>query len=171
MKVEIWLFGTGIDKALKDVQEYKKWLQRKTDELAKRLAEHGVVSAKMDFSRAFYQGIKDVTLDVTQIGPSHYKVEANGESVLFLEYGAGWKYGYGHPEQGEFGPGTWPDKHFSYNSKGEKVANWENDRGWYLPKEKGGGHTMGNPPSAAMYNAVKNIKEDIEQIVREVFND
>lgn len=164
------IYGQGAGAFAKGIEDYAHWLQKKSDELARRLSEHGVVKATMDFSRAFYQGTKDVTVKATQIGPSHYKVEANGESVLFLEYGAGKKYGEGHPKVGEFGPGTWPDKHYGYDSHGNRVANWENDRGWYLPKEKGGGHTYGNPPTAAMYNSVKAIEEDLEQIVREVFN-
>lgn len=173
-KYTIGVFGQGAAAFADGLEAYAKWLQEKSNELARRLAEHGVISASMDFSRAFYQGPKDVSVKATQIGPSHYKVEANGEAVLFLEFGSGYKYGDGHKLAHElgFGPGTWPDKHYSYDpAKNKKVANWENTKGWYLPKDKGGGHTMGNPPSAAMYNSVKTTEEDLEQIVREVFSE
>ena len=81
--------------------------------------------------------------------------------MLFVEFGSGIKYGSGHPENAEYGmgPGTYP------NGKG----HWDDPHGWYLPKDKGGGHTYGNPPTMAMYDARKTIEQDLVRIVREVF--
>ena len=86
-----------------------------------------------------------------------YTVRASGEDVLFIEFGAGARYGYGHPEAAEngMGPGTYPGK-----------GHWDDPNGWTIPN---GQHTYGNRPGMPMYNAVKTIEQQIEQIVREVF--
>ena len=52
------------------------------------------------------------------------------------------------------GPGTYP----------EGKGHWNDPKGWWLPKEKGGEHTYGNPPAAPMYDAVKTIEQKLLQI-------
>lgn len=109
------------------------------------LASLGATRASLDYARTPYDGNKDVTISVEDI-PNGAKIVASGESVLFLEYGAGAKYGYGHPEPGAYGPGT-----FNPNSD-----NWQDPNGWYYAH---GQKSWGNPPSAAMYNAKQVIKD------------
>lgn len=139
---------------------YRKWQEEKARELAERLAALGATVASIRFSRAVYTGQKDVDVTVEEL-PNGYKVKADGESVLFIEFGSGVTYGYGHPEAGEFGmgPGTYPD------GKG----HWDDPKGWYLPKSAGGGHTFGNPPAMPMYEARKAIEQELPRIVKEVF--
>ena len=139
---------------------YRKWQEEKARELAERLAALGATVASIRFSRAVYTGPKDVEVTVEAL-PNGYKVKADGESVLFIEFGSGVTYGYGHPEAGEFGmgPGTYPD------GKG----HWDDPKGWYLPKSAGGGHTFGNPPAMPMYEARKAIEQELPRIVKEVF--
>jgi hypothetical protein len=86
-------------------------------------------------------------------------IYAEGESVAFVEFGSGIKYGYGHPQAGEFGvgPGTYPD------GKG----HWDDPKGWWYGH---GQHSYGNPPAMAMYRAVEQMTEDITRIAREVFS-
>lgn len=159
-KVTVDLSTSGIKRLQKAVREYKQWQKKKTDELTKRLAMLGATTASLRFSRAIYTGSKDAVITVEKID-NGYVVKAEGECVLFVEFGSGIKYGSGHPENAEYGmgPGTYP------NGKG----HWDDPRGWYLPKDKGGGHTYGNPPTMAMYDARKTIEQDLVQIVREVF--
>ena len=163
MKITIGIDGKGAAKALKDVEKYQRWLDRKSKELAKRLAEHGATYASLQFSRAVYTGENDYKVTVEPSGENAYIVKADGESVLFVEFGAGDRYGHGHPEALEYGPGTYP----------EGKGHWNDPKGWWLPRSKTGGaavHTYGNPPNAPMYNARKQVIEDLEQIAREVFN-
>ena len=149
----------SIDAAVKEIRDYSKWVQRKTKELSKRLAAIGVTLAAIEYSRVPYQGLKDVNLSI-EIGakPNQYDIVANGETVLILEFGAGVRYGYGHPQDSEFGmgPGTYP------SDKG----NWNSPKGWYIP---GGEHTYGNPPSMAMYLTAKELRNRLLDIAREVF--
>lgn len=159
-KVTVDLSTSGIERLQKAVREYKQWQKEKTDELTRRLAMLGATTASLRFSRAIYTGPKDAVITVEEID-NGYVVKAEGECVLFVEFGSGIKYGSGHPENAEYGmgPGTYP------NGKG----HWDDPRGWYLPKDKGGGHTYGNPPTMAMYDARKKIEQDLVRIVREVF--
>ena len=159
-KIVVPLSESGIQKIQDELTVYRKWQEEKARELAERLATLGATVASIRFSRAVYTGKKDVEVTVEAL-PNGYKVKADGESVLFIEFGSGVTYGYGHPEAGEFGmgPGTYP------NGKG----HWDDPKGWYLPKSAGGGHTFGNPPAMPMYEARKAIEQELPRIVKEVF--
>lgn len=155
------LTGDGIDEAIRGVREYQRWIERKTGELFRRCAAIGATVASIKFSRAIYTGKKDVSVSVEEI-PNGYVVKADGETALILEFGAGFTYGYGHPEASQhgMGPGTYPD------GKG----HWNDPNGWWIPKSAGGGHTYGNPPEMPMYEARKEIQQRLTEIVREVFS-
>ena len=159
-KIVVPLSESGIQKIQDELTVYRKWQEEKARELAERLAALGATVASIRFSRAVYTGKKDVEVTVEEL-PNGYKVRADGESVLFIEFGSGVTYGYGHPEAGEFGmgPGTYP------NGKG----HWDDPKGWYLPKSAGGVHTFGNPPAMPMYEARKAIEQELPRIVKEVF--
>lgn len=160
-KVVVPLSVSGVQKLQDELKIYQRWQKEKAVELAQRLAMLGASVASIRFSRAIYTGPKNTSVTVEAI-PKGYRVKANGESVLFIEFGSGVTYGSAHPEAQEFGmgPGTYP------NGKG----HWDDPRGWYLPKEKGGGHTYGNPPAMPMYEARKQIEQELPRIVKEVFS-
>lgn len=161
-KFIIGIDGSGADEAAKGVLEYAKWLEQKCDELAARLADLGGFTASLGFARAFYVGPNDAAITVEKKGNGHYVIKANGTSVLFIEFGSGVTYGYGHPEPNGYGPGTYPGK-----------GHWDDPNGWYLPKNAqaadGTKHSYGNPPAKAMYNAVTELEQNLDSIVREVF--
>ena len=152
----------SVDAAVKEIRDYSKWVQKKTKELSKRLAAIGVTLAAIEYSRVPYHGLKDVNLSI-EIGakPNQYDIVAAGETVLILEFGAGVTYGYGHPQPSvegtPMGPGTYPSE----------KGHWDDPKGWYIP---GGEHTYGNPPSMAMYLTAKELRNQLEDIAREVFS-
>ena len=156
-KITIDLSAKSIDSAIKEVRKYKAWVLEKEKELRQRLAMLGASVASIKFSTAIYNGTNDVTVRVEDDG-SMATIFAEGESVAFIEFGAGAKYGYGHPQAGEFGvgPGTYP----------EGKGNWDNPKGWWYGN---GQHTSGNPPAQAMYGAVQAITEQVTMIAKEVF--
>lgn len=160
-KIVVPLSVDGIDRLQKELKKYQAWQRRKAKELAERLAMLGASTASIRFSRAVYTGVNDANVSVVA-APNGYTVKADGESVLFIEFGSGVTYGSGHPEASQYGmgPGTYPD------GKG----HWDDPRGWYLPKEKGGMHTYGNPPAMPMYEARKAIEQELPRIVKEVFS-
>lgn len=155
--IKIELTNKSIGNAMKEVRRYKTWVSQKEAELRSRLAMMGATVASIQFSRAIYHGSNDVTVRVDSTG-SVAVIYAEGETVAFIEFGAGATYGYGHPQAGEFGvgPGTYPD------GKG----HWDNPNGWWFGS---GQHTYGNPPAMAMYSAVKEIAENLTKIAAEVF--
>lgn len=160
--ITMTLSGPSIDGAIKQLQAYKDSLQEKARLICEKLAVTGAVQVSLRYAAAIYTGRKDFNVTVEEI-PNGYKILADGETALILEFGAGVTYGYGHPQADEFGmgPGTYPD------GKG----HWNDPRGWWIPKEHGGGHTYGNPPTMAMYETAKALLERVLDVAREVFNE
>lgn len=161
-KYVIGIDGSGAAEMLKGVLKFQKELEEKSTLLCQKLAERGAEVAKIGFSQAVYDGPNDTEISVEGEGLS-YTVKANGEAVLFIEFGTGITYsGQNHPEPHGMVPGTW-----SEGPMGK--GHWNDPNGWYIPKERGGGKTYGNPPNAAMFNAAETLRQTIADTVREVF--
>lgn len=147
----------NVANAIGEVRKYQAWILEKEAELRSRLASLGATVASIQFSRAIYHGTNDVSVRVDDTG-SVAVIYAEGESVAFIEFGAGITYGYGHPLAGELGvgPGTYP----------EGKGHWDNPNGWWYAH---GQHTYGNPPAMAMVAARDAMVADITRIAKEVF--
>ena len=159
--IQVELSDGSIKSAIKELRQYSAWIQKKEVELRSRLAMLGATVASIQFSRAIYNGSNDISVRVDDTG-SVAVIYAEGESVAFIEFGSGAKYGYGHPQADEFGfgPGTWSDGD-------EGKGHWDDPRGWWYGS---GQHSYGNPPAMAMYSAVKEITENVTRIAKEVFS-
>lgn len=155
--IRVSLDNKSISNAIKELRQYSLWVGRKEAELRERLAMLGATVASIQFSRAIYNGSNDVTVRVDNTG-SVAVIYAEGESVAFIEFGSGAKYGYGHPQAAEFGvgPGTYP----------EGKGHWDDPKGWWYGHNQ---HSYGNPPAQAMYSAVQEMTAQITIIAREVF--
>ena len=154
------LSTSGINKLIGVLGGYKIWLNKKADELAKRLAEMGATKASIYFGEAVYDGIYDFEV-YYEPAKNGYTVRASGEKILFVEFGSG-LIGYGHPEAetNGMGPGT-------YNPSSD---NWKNPDGWWYSGWDGSRHTYGNPPNMPMYRTVKELEEELSRVVQEVFS-
>jgi hypothetical protein len=151
----------NIADAVKELRQYAVWVEKKEAELRSRLASLGATVASIHFSRAVYNGTNDVSVRVDDTG-SVAVIYAEGESVAFIEFGSGERYGYGHPWANifGFGPGTWSEE------SDEGKGHWNDPDGWWYAH---GEHSYGNPPAMAMYEAVQAITEEFTKIAREVF--
>lgn len=171
-KYVIGLDGSGIDEMLRGIEEYKRWLMKKTDQLAQMAANTGYEFAYTVLSNHVYSGETLSSLTVEKRGEAQYVVKAESEAILFLEFGSGLR-GYGHPEPQGFGPGTYPGK-----------GHWSDPGGWWFETDdpnlivytsqktgKSYGHSYGNPPYMPMYGAVKELDLRFDDMVREVFSD
>ena len=150
-----------IDDIIKGLEGYKETLKIKANALAKALAEAGCQAVTVTYAGARYTGPRDEKVTVEELGEGKYAIVASGETVLFVEFGAGVYLGGGHPNPMGYGPGTYPGK-----------GHWNDPNGWYLPKSalgKSGVHTYGNAPSAAMYHTAKSLRAMLEQAARGVF--
>ena len=144
----------GIEKLKRFLIGKQRWLDRKTDEVCRRLADMGATKAEVNFAAAYYDGAEDHNITVENRGKNAYAVVVSGTTVLFVEFGSG-LIGYGHPEPNGYGPGTYPGK-----------GHWDNPNGWWYGS---GQHSHGNPPNMPMYNTVKELEMELERVVREVF--
>lgn len=161
--------GDGIDDLISACDEKRRWLEEKTEELARRLAVKGYENAILVMSEHVFSGETLAGLSVEQTGPAQYVVKANSTAILFLEFGSGVRGG-GHPEANGFGPGTYPGQ-----------QNALNPNGWWFPTDderlivsrnkegQGFGHSYGMAPAMPMYSAVKTLEDELESVIREVF--
>lgn len=151
----------GLDEAIRRLEAAGTSVRQKENELCKRLAEMGATNVSLLFARSVYSGPNDYNVTVEDAPGGGYQIVVSGQSVAFVEFGAGITYGEGHPQASEFGvgPGTYP---------GQKNAM--TGKGWYLPKSKGGEHTYGNPPNMPMYNTAQDLKREVTRVAREVFS-
>ena len=162
MKIAVDPFDPkSIDKALRQLEQYKKDFLAKEEEFVRRLAEIGVSVASEGFSAADYDGVNDVTVRLEFSG-DRAAVIAEGESVGFIEFGTGISY----PEWDSSGMDYTPPEHGTYGQgKGARPKGW-----FYYPNEGAAArHTYGNLPAEAMRTARDTILEGIMQIAREVW--
>lgn len=156
MTVDVNIFDyASVSRAQRRLDEYFADLIEKANRVCERLAAIGAVRASLDFSRAIYNGTNDVAVTVEPID-NGYAIHATGNAVLFIEFGSGATYGYGHPEPEGYGPGTYPGK-----------GHWDDPNGWWYGNHE---HSYGNPPAQAMYNAKRDIQAEVQRIADEVFN-
>lgn len=155
------LSDRSLEKAIKELREYKAWVQKKANELAERLAIIGAREATVRFSGAYYDGDNDVEISVEPIA-NGYKIVASGSAVFFIEFGAGVYFNgeepYPNPRPagvvniGEYGEGKGKQDVWGYyDGAGDLIL------------------THGNPAAMPMYHATRVMEEEIRQIAREVF--
>lgn len=170
----------GLDKLTRQLEAYAKSLEQKKRTFLERLADIGVNTALVRFLDAQYDGTNDVVVErASWVDTNTIAINATGSSVLFIEFGAGINYPE-HPMSDEFG--------FRHGTYGQ--GKGANPKGWVYKGEKGTNgmellirdkqgnvtgvkegvyRTLGNPPARAMYEASKEMRENIIKIAREVF--
>lgn len=167
--IRVGLNTKDIDKAIKELEKYKRDFLKKVDTYRERLAKEIAVNASLNFGSAVME-------DKIRGGPRKPNVKvrvdkrgniavvvADGEDAVWCEFGAG-VYHNGsvgsspHPKGSELG--------FTIGSYGEghgKQSAW----GYY----EGGDLviTRGTPASMPMYNAAQEVMRKAIEIAREVF--
>ena len=162
-----------INRAIRELEKYKRDFQKKVDTYRKRLAEEIAVNASLNFGSALMEDVlngsprkPNVTVNVDERGNVSVVV-ADGEDAVWCEFGAGvyhngsvgsspnpygkelgftiGSYGFGHGKQQVWGYYTDPD----------------NKTGLVL--------TRGTPASMPMYNAAQEVMRKAIDIAREVF--
>lgn len=158
MVIRIAFDRTSLENAAQQLEAAAAELDRKMKEVCVRLAEKGAARAEFDYAAVPLALERNDVVVTTEETAKGAKIIASGETVLFLEFGAGARVGYGHPDPRNYGPGTYPGK-----------GHWDDPKGWWIPKEHGGGHTYGNPPMMGMYNATQEIRAKAQEVADEVF--
>lgn len=169
-KITVELTDSGIDKAIKELEEYKKDIKRKTailqDRIAKRIeeeADKGFASAVVDdLVRGGYQK-PDVTVNYTTRGDISVVV-AQGEDAVWVEFGAG-VYHNGnlgsspHPRGSELG--------MTIGGYGQGKGK---QKSWGFKDGEGTLHvTRGTPAQMPLEKAVLSVLDELPQMAKEVF--
>ena len=174
MKISIdALSPKSIDAAIKKLGDYSKWIEVRAKVLCERLAERGLEVAGVEFGSAIYDGTNDVKVRLYDDGKK-MRVLAEGETVLFIEFGTGVTHQTYHPKRNEMG------MNLEIGGYGHGLGRLNG--GWRYPEAKGAGtygekdpkhpgyiHTYGNPANMPMYNASQDIRNEMLRIAREVF--
>ena len=161
----------SIDKAVREIREYSKWVQRKTDELRERIAYFIAKDASAVFNTAIAEddlmegvitGSVDVSVDPD--GDNATLVIAHGKDAVFMEFGAGVYF------NGAVGssPNPWgAGLGFTIGSYGK--GNGKKEVWGYIGDDGALHLAHGAPASMPLYKAVQSVSRDIVQIAREVF--
>lgn len=172
----------SVDDAVKELRDYSKWVQRKTEELRKRVADLIVEKAQPVFNAAvvddtFLTIVKDganlpeapktggVTVYTDPRGDATLVI-ADGKDAIFAEFGAGVHYNgavgsYPNPL------GATLDFIAAIGTYGKGYGAKET---WGFLGEDGNIHlTHGAPASMPLFKAVQSVSQDIVRIAKEVF--
>ena len=175
-KIVVELSKEAIDKAIRELNDYKKWVNRKTKELLEQLSLIGIQEASIRFSGAQYDGTNDTQLKTEESfdGTNYvYTIIAAGQAVCFIEFGAGVYYNSaGYPLAkppgvvgiGEYGKGKGKQNAWAYygENPGSNGVLRESAKGSVVI-------THGNPAAMPMYYAGSEMKQKILSIAKEVF--
>lgn len=167
--IKFGLSEREIDRALKELEQYKQDLIRKTEILRERIAERIADQSRSGFAGAIVddllkggQRTAEVNVSV-EVRENISVVIASGEDAIWAEFGAG-VYHNGsagsspHPSGVELG--------FTIGGYGKGMGKKET---WGFYEDGELRLTHGAPAVMPMYNAVKTVCAEIADIAREVF--
>lgn len=173
--IKFGLSESEIDRAIKEIDEYKKYTLSKTELLKKRIAEFIADKAGAGFSGSIVDDLlpesggpryANVNVTIKEDG-GVFIVIANGEDAVWVEFGAG-VYHNGPP-------GSTPNplgEQLGFRI-GEYGLGYGKGETWYFEDHTTGEtkFTHGTPANMPMYKALEAVVHDLKSIVREVFKE
>lgn len=168
-KIRFRLTEKDIDKAIKELSQYKRELIRKTDSLREKIAEMIALESRQGFAGAMVDdilqgGSRMAQVDVSLDNRENISVViANGQDAVWVEFGAGVHYNGApgtspHPKGAELG--------FTIGGFGKGMGNRKT---WGFYRDGELQLTHGTPAAMPMYSAVETVCDKISDIAREVF--
>jgi hypothetical protein len=173
--VKVPLTEEGVANAIRELEDYRTWMQERTRAFLKALAAEGVEIASCKFHWAVYDGTNDVTVEMEDRGKNRVAVVAVGSAVLFIEFGTGTKtWPDNHPEAHELGMirGEYGDRrgqHKAWVYRGEAGTNGVPVIKGKKDKDLNRIKTYGNPANMSMYQTVNELRERFEELAKEAF--
>lgn len=162
---------TSIEKAIADIEAFKKKLKRLEEELPKVLAEFGKDFAQAEYNNAWYDVLWDgeptsANISVTTEPVEHgFRVRADGAEVCFVEFGAGVFF----EKAGLVYKGERPPEIDGIGEYGYGLG--KNDLWSFEDSKKNRQVTYGTPPSNTMYYTGEEIRRRVEETARRILND
>lgn len=169
--IRISLSEKDIDRAIKELEQYKREIIRKTELLRTRIAERIANLAQSGFNGAVVDDLTgesggarkaDVRVSIDE-RENVSVIIAAGEDAVWVEFGAGVYYngstgGSPHPKGSELG--------FTIGGYGKGMGKRQT---WGFYEDGELRLTHGTPAVMPMYNALKTVCEEITSIAKEVF--
>lgn len=157
-KIKITLNSADIDRALNELQEYQKKVERLGERVVKRMTEAG---AKQAQDYAMYLNAYDSGALVSGIVPefrdSKGYIHSTAPHTAFVEMGTGIK-GQMSPNLNGTSPAGWQ----GYDIHGHGLS------GWYYPGKDGRKHwTQGMPSRPFMYDTAQTLRQSILYVVED----
>jgi HK97 gp10 family phage protein len=137
----------NIDKAIKELQQFKKRFLNKNQKFLERIGERGVEICKQECPVDFGDLRDSIKYEVKG---EKVTISATEEYLGFVEFGFGAK-GDGHPSI--------------------EVSSYSDREGWIYYDDKRGEFrfSSGQPSNPFMWRTAQALKEEIPQIAKEVF--
>ncbi len=168
--ITVSLDPQGIANAIKELQQYKKDVERKTQLLVQRLTDLGaeVARVKIVSMGAYYSGelLSGVDGYFSPLLNTGF-VRVTSDHVAFVEFGTGVKGQNSPHKNGEYlAKAAW-----QYAS-GPKIFTTKNGRvGWIYPTDDGGYRfTEGMVSRPFMYETALEIQREFPRLAKEVFS-
>ena len=162
MEILIDIFDkSSIEDAINKIEDYRKSLDRKLEDLIKRLSEIGINVVSVNYATGVDEGNKDYSTPYFVPTKKGGKLVVKGKDVCFLEFGTG-VYTLDYEEEGQKGkppiyPGSWSE------TEGEGIFAAKGY--WYYNGER----IEGTFPTLGMYQASKTMQSKAVEVARQVF--
>ena len=154
-RITLELSVESCHKALKELEQYKKDIEPKLQEICKKLAEIGAEAARAHL--VTQDGNTSAVIEEPVPIDNGYKIVMSGEDVYFIEFGTGeFTYPHGSEVSVPVYPGSYSEQHAQQFSK---YRFW-----WY-----GGQQYEGTPAYRPLLYASQAIRQAMPRVVREVF--
>lgn len=164
MKLKVDLSDSSVDKAIDEIEKYRKNLKDKFEILVGKLVQSGVEVAKVyvgvgqgDSTDAYVDYMVDAQGDIVKA-----EISLVGSDAVFIEFGAGIAYNTGkqHPLADEFGfgIGSYPSK--TPPNKAINPGFW-----YYRDSTKTLHRSVGTEATMPLYHAAETIRNNLIQSV------
>ena len=158
--IEFALDTKSINKAIKELKKYERWVEQKSRLLEEKLAVIGANEARIRFTGAYYDGTNDAEISVFP-DKNGWVIKASGQSVCFIEFGAGVYYNGSEPY-----PNPRPAGVVGIGEYGQGKGKRD---GWFFNRDGDPVFTRGTPAAMPMYHAAREMERSIRMIAQEVF--
>lgn len=166
--ITIELNPSSVDKAIAEIEKYRKGIKPKLKILIGQLVQDGVQIARIkvsasqgDSTDAHVDYLVDSTGEIVKAS-----IFLQGKDALFIEFGAGIYYNNGnaHPQAAEFGfgVGTYPSEHPP--NRAINPGYW-----WYSDESKNKHLSLGTEATFPIYHAAETIRNNLIQRAIEQF--
>ena len=177
VKIEIDPFDpSSVDKAIKQVDDFKKKTEKQLDELCHKLVDYGVWRAQVLYNNALYAGTNDVKVWLEERGDHTVAVVARGWAVMFIEFGTGVMYpDISWEQRANLDADLAERGHYGYHlgimGGGWRYEGDPGNLGEVITDGPYAGmvHTYGNPAAHAMWQSREMMIRMIKSYAEEVF--